>query len=110
MCPPAQLVTYGDASFANMEDSKSSSTLKRVVRSTLAADAYSVQEAVEEAQWLRSVLAEIWTSVSSSLPRSLDSLRRPIATLSDSFNLHQAVNSNKGTGSDKRLRIVNSNA
>ena len=30
-----------------------SSTIKRVVRSTLAAEAYSVSEAVEEAQWLR---------------------------------------------------------
>ena len=111
----AQLVTYGDASFANVEGSKSqcgvivfltheprrfwhgefqlghlvywtSSTIKRVVRSTLAAEAYSVSEAVEEAQWLRSVLAEMWPSVPSSLPRSLrtvemDSLRRPIVTL-----------------------------
>ena len=136
----AQLVTYGDASFANMEGSKSqcgvivfvthesrrfwhgefqlghlvywtSSTIKRVVRSTLAAEAYSVSEAVEEAQWLRSVRAEMWPSFPSSLPRSLitvemDSLRRPNVTLSDSFNLCQAVKSDKGTGSDKRLRIV----
>ena len=76
----AQLVTHGDASFANMEGSKSqcgvivfltheprrfwhgefqlghlfywtSSTIKRVVRSTLVAEAYSVSEAFEEAQW-----------------------------------------------------------
>ena len=58
-----------------------------------------------------SVLAEMWPSVPSSLPRSLrtvemDSLRGPIVTLSDSFNLCQAVKSDKGTGSDKRLRIV----
>ena len=80
----AQLMTYGDASFANMEGSKSqcgvivfltheprrfwhgefqlghfvywtSSTIKRMVRSAPAAEAYSVSEAVEEAQWLRSV-------------------------------------------------------
>ena len=95
----------GDASFANMEDSKSqcgvivflthepwrfwhgefqlgrlvywtSSTVKRVVRS----------------------LAELWPSVPCSLPRSLrtvamDSVRRPIATLSDSFALCQAIKS-----------------
>ena len=96
----AQLVTYGDASFANMEGSKSqcgvivfsthepgrfwhgefqlehlvywtSTTIKRLVRSTLAAEAYSVSEAVEEAQWLRSVLAEMWPSVPCSFPRSL---------------------------------------
>ena len=36
----------------------------------------------------------------------MDSLRRPIVTLSDSFNLCQAVKSDKGTGSDKWLRIV----
>ena len=136
----AQLVTYGDASFANMESSKSQcgvivfltreprrfchgefqlrhlvywmdSTIKRVVRSTLAAKAYSVSEAVEEAQWLRCVLAEMWPSVPSSRARSLrtvemDSLRRQIVTLSDSFNLCQAVESDKGTRSDNRLRIV----
>ena len=87
-----------------------SSTIKRVVRSTLAAEAFSVSEAVEEAQWLRSVLAETWPSVPSSLPRSLrtvemDSLRRPIVTPSDSFNLYQAVKSDKGTGSDGRLEL-----
>ena len=70
-----------------------------------------MSEAVAEAQWLRSVPAEMWPSVPSSHPRSLrtvemDSLRRPIVTLSDSFNLCQAVKSDKGTGSDKRLRIV----
>ena len=135
----AQLMT-GDAFFDNMEGSKSqcgvivfltheprrfwhgelqlghlvywtSRTIRRVVRSTLAAEAYSVSEAVEDAQWLRSVLAAMWPSVPSSLPRSLrtvemDSLRRPTVTLSDSFNLCQAVESDKGTGSDKRLRIV----
>ena len=114
------LVTYGDASFASMEGSKSqcgvivflthepwrfphgefqlghlvhwtSSTIKRVVRSTLAAEAYSVPEAVEEAQWLRSVLAEMWPSVPSSL--EMDSLRRPIVTLSDSFNLSAKLSS-----------------
>ena len=135
----AQLVTYGDASFANMEGSKSqcrvtvfltheptrfwhgefqlghlvywtSSTIKRVVRSTLAPEAYSVSEAVEEAQWLRSVLAEMWPSVPSTLPRSLrtvemDSLRRPIVTLSDSFNLCQAVKSDKGTGEHRERHL-----
>ena len=35
----------------------------------------------------------------------MDSLRRQIVTVSDSFNLRQAVKSDKGTGSDKRLRI-----
>ena len=94
-----------------MVNFSSSSAIKRVVRSTLAAEAYSVSEAVEEAQRLRSVLAEMWPSVSCSLPCSLrtvemDSLHRSIVTLSDFFNRCQAVKSDKGTGSDKRLRIV----
>ena len=54
---------------------------------------------------------EMWPSVPSSLPRSLrtvemDSLRRPIVTLSDSFNLFQAVKSDEGARSDRRLRIA----
>ena len=65
----------------------------------------------KEVYFASEVLAEMWPSVPSTLPRSLwtvemDSLRRPIVTLSDSFNLCQAVKSDKGTGSDKRLRIV----
>ena len=136
----AQLVTYGDAFSANMEGSESqcgvivflthepqrfwqgnpSSDIWFTGRAAQSivwfgelsqAEAYSASEAVEEAQWLRSVLAEMWPSVPTSLPRSLrtvemDSLRRPIVTLSDSFNLCQAVKSDKGTGLDKRLRIV----
>ena len=40
----------------------------------------------------------------------MDSLRRPIVTLSDSFKLCQAVKSDKGTGSAKQLRNRYSNA
>ena len=69
-------------------------------------EAYSVSEAVEEAQWHRSVLAENVALCSSILEDSGGSLRRPIVTLSDSFNLCQAVKSDKGTGSDNRLRIL----
>ena len=64
-----------------MENSNwTSSIIKRVVRSTLAAEAYSVSEAVEEAQWLRSVLAEMWRSVPISptiLEDSGDGLSAP---------------------------------
>ena len=88
-----------------------SNTIKGVVRSTLAAEAHSVSGVVEEAQWLWSVLAEMWPSVPCSLPRSLrtvevDSLLRQSVTLSDTLNLCHAIKSDKGTGSDKRLRIV----
>ena len=124
----AQLVTYGDASLPTWKVRRVSAASSCFLThdglldgqaarsnvwfvSTLAAEACSVSEAVEEAQWLRSVLAETWPYVPSSLPRSsrtveMDSLRRPIVTLTDSFNLCQAVKSEKGTGSDKRLRIV----
>ena len=36
----------------------SPATVKRVVRSTLAAESYAVSEAVETAQWLRHVMCE----------------------------------------------------
>ena len=80
--PTAQLVTYGDASFANMEGSKSqcgvivlstheprrfwhgefqlghsvywtSSTVKRAVRSTLAADGLLRKHSGSDLSWLR---------------------------------------------------------
>ena len=134
----AQLVTCGDASFANTEGSKSqcgvtvflthdprrfwkgefqlghlvywtSSAIKRVVWSTLAADVHSVSEAVEEAQWLRSVLAEMWPSVSCSLPREDSGNGFPAPIDCDTLRLLQPLPSSKtdkGTGSDKRLRIV----
>ena len=70
-----------------------------VVRSTLAAEAYSVSEAGRDVAFCSELSPTI-------LENSGDSLRRPTVTLSDSFNLCQAVKSDKGTGPDKRLRIV----
>ena len=82
-----------------------SSTIKRVVRSTLAAEADPVSEAVEEAQWLRSVLAgnvALRSELSSTILETMqmDSLRRPIVTLSDSFNICQAVKSDRTSESE----------
>ena len=135
----AQLVTHGDASFANMESSKSqcgvivflthepgrswhgkfqlghlvhwtSNTIKRVLRSALAGEARSVSETVEEARWLRSVLAEMWPSVPCSSTLSEDSGSGFLApTKCDTLrflSLCQAVKSDNGTGSDTQLRIV----
>ena len=80
----ATIVAYGDASFASSEGEKSqhgeiimithepakllsghfetghlisykSGTIKRVVRSTLASEAYSISEAAEQAEWIRHV-------------------------------------------------------
>ena len=135
-----QLLAYGDAAFANMEGEKSqygsiiftthrpqefwrgsfqygallywtSATIKRVVRSTLAAEAYAISETVETAEWLRHVLTELWPGSSLKLPRSLSlveaqSLQRPTMVLTDSLNLAENVKSDKSGTQDKRLRIV----
>ena len=87
------ILAWADASFANVEGVRSqcghitsltrsprlysegrfdtgciilwqSSTVKRVVRSTLAAEAYGISEGIETVQWVRHVMAEILTSAS----------------------------------------------
>ena len=60
------------------------------IRSSFAAEAKSVPEAVEETQWFRHVLAEMKRSVPCSLPRSLktvevDSARQPTVMLRQVF-------------------------
>ena len=101
----AQLVTYGDASFANMEGSKSQCGVivflthepRRVLHREFQLGHLYIGQAIQsnawfgvllqlKQQWLRSVLAEMWPSVPCSLPRSpgtveVDSLRPQIVTL-----------------------------
>ena len=122
----AQLVTYGDASFANMDGSKSQCGViafltplpRRFWHGEFQLTLQALQLRITQWQKLfrrhsgpgRCSL-KMWLSVPCSLPRSLrtaeeDSSRREILTLSDSFNLCQAVNPDKSIGSDKRLRIV----
>ena len=91
------IVAYGDASFASSEGEKSqhgelimithepakllsghfelghlisykSGTIKRVVRSTLASEAYSISEAAEQAEWVRHVLHELHSGPSITYP------------------------------------------
>jgi len=136
------IITYGDSSFANVEGEKSqagivcsltekpdlvwrgrfdlqvpiswnSSTVKRIVRSTLAAEAYSVSEAVEHGQWLRHILTEfqLATKTPSGAPVpirtvELECVKRPLITFTDSHNLADTVGKDAGTCADKRLRIV----
>ena len=139
--PDARLVLWGDSAFSNAPGEKSqfgivgalckdeegvvqrcqfqncvhvvsrSSTVKRVVRSTLAAEAYAVSETIETGQFIRHVLLELTETTASGL-RSLRELERvppsriPVVVLSDSENLCRAAHRDAGQVSDKRLRIV----
>ena len=132
----ATIVSYGDASFASSEGEKSqhgeiimithepdkllsghfelghlisyrSGTIKRVVRSTLASEAYSTSEAAEQAEWIRHVLHELHSGPSTSLHEvESTACSRPVIVCTDSHNLADTVQSDAGTTSDKRLRIV----
>lgn len=73
----------------------SSNKVKRVVGSTLAAEALSLQEAVSHAIYLRAILAEIMGK---------KELEIPITSYVDSNNLYQAAYSTKFV-EDKRLRL-----
>ena len=132
----ATIVAYGDASFASSEGEKSqhgeiimithdpakllsghfemghlisykSGTIKRVVRSTLASEAYSISEAAEQAEWIRHILHELHSGPSVSLREvQATACPQPVIVCTDSRNLADTVQSNAGTTSDKRLRIV----
>ena len=150
--PSSKLVVWGDSAFANAEGEKSqygiclglthdpdkavnqtdftgvipimyrSATVKRVVRSTLAAEAYAISEAIETAQLIRHVLLEITFSPdrsgagstrSGTQPRvatlkkiEQDLLSYPICCMTDSDNLSQSLRKDAGQIQDKRLRIV----
>ena len=118
-----KIVMYSDAAFWNLPDqtssgqghiifltgeenrsaplSWSSNKVKRVVGSTLAAEAMSLQEAIGHAIYLRAVLAETVGVKEEKIP---------IVSYVDSNNLYQAIWSTKAVD-DKRLRIrVSQNA
>jgi hypothetical protein len=82
-----------------------SATVKRVVRSTLAAEAYAVSEATETGQMLRQLLVEIRCH---SKPKQLevDAQKHPLIVCTDSGNLSKTVPKDTSTVADKRLRIV----
>ena len=113
-----RIVTHSDAAFRNLPDQMSSggghivfltnqeeeaaaplawssNKIKRVVGSTLAAEALSLQEAVAHAIFLRAILAEIVGKKEEEIP---------IISYVDSNNLYQAVYSTKFV-EDKRLRL-----
>ena len=134
------ILTWADSAFANAEDEKSqcgiclglvpkgedvhvtgsferllpilasSGTVKRVVRSTLAAEAYAVPGGIETAQFLRHVILELLqpprpgTSVLQAVSKIHG--RIPIVCCTDSDNLEKSIESDSGGTKDKRLRIV----
>ena len=111
-----QIITHSDAAFRNLPDKISSgrghvvfltgdknqaaliawasNKVKRVVGSTVAAEALSLQTAISHAIYLRAILTEMLGNESSI----------PIKSYIDSNNLYQAVYSTKFV-EDKRLRI-----
>ena len=72
-----------------------SNKVKRVLGTTLAAEALSLQEAVSHAIHLRSILAEVLGKQEKEIP---------MTSYVDSNNLYQAVHSTKFL-EDKRLRL-----
>ena len=133
--PDVSILAWADASFANVEGVRSqcghitsltssprlysegrfdtgcvilwqSATVKRVVRSTLAAEAYGISEGVETAQWVRHVMAEILNPDASLTDIETHAVKRIIHAVTDSQNLADNVDNDAGASADKRLRIV----
>ena len=132
-------VAWGDSAFANAEGEKSqcgvvpglterpdevinetqfqhclpmewrSATVKRVVRSTLAAESYAISETTGSAQWLQQVLTEtLGTGAGHVDLREIEKadVTLPIRIQTDSENLAQSIRKDAGQVQDKRLRIV----
>ena len=130
------MVSFGDSAFANAAGCKSqcgavhsvtafpdqfvsgrydlgvpmfwhSGVIKRVVRSTLAAEAYGVSEALETGMLIGSVLAELITGRQMKCLADVDhALQWPLLVITDSQNLALTVPKDTTSVSDKRLRIV----
>ena len=83
-----------------------SSTIKSVVRSTLAAEGYVVSEGLESAQWFRHLLTEAHMARSFLKDVEKESLKRPALVFSDSDSLANTVKKDVGQCHDKRFRIV----
>ena len=80
-----------------------SSTIKRVVRSTLAVEGYAVSEALESAQWFRHLLTEAHMA-RSSLKNEKESLKRPALVFTDSDSL---ANSQERQWRKRRQEVQN---
>ena len=78
-----------------------SSSAKRVVRSTLAAEAYAASEAAEALAWLRALYKELDAGHFEAHDGA-----RPAHLMTDARSLLDAVASDVGRTRDRRLRIV----
>ena len=84
-----------------------SATVKRVVRSTLAAEGYATSETVEHCIYFRAVVEEAMGPKGRRLTvLERDAAARPIVVFSDSNSLVDTATSDSGTPQDKRFRIV----
>ena len=83
-----------------------SSTIKRVVRSTLAAEGCAVSEGLEPVQWFRHLLTEAHMARSSLKNVEKESLKRPAIVFTDSDSLANTVKKDVGQSHDKKFRIV----
>ena len=131
----ATVVGFSDAAFANVEGVKSqwgqvaglthfpkevvaghydkvlplawhSGTVRRVVRSTLAAEGYAALEGIETATWFRWLLLEI-LNPKWPLAKIEQYVGKPTAEVfSDSKGLVTHIGSDVGQSTDKRFRIV----
>ena len=76
-----------------------SATVKRVVRSTLAAESYAISETTETAQWLQQVLTEILRSGRGPIDlREIEEgdVALPARVQTDSENLAQSIRKDAG--------------
>ena len=83
-----------------------SSTIKRVVRSTLAAEGHAVSEGLDSAQWFGHLLTEAHMTRSSRKNVEKESLKRPAFVFTDSDSLANTVKKDVRQSHDKRFRIV----
>ena len=83
-----------------------SATIKRVVRSTLAAEGCAVSERLESAQWFRHLLTEAHMARSSLKDVEKESLEWAALVFTDSDSLANTVKKDVGQSHDKRFMIV----
>ena len=81
--------------------------MKRVVRSTLAAEGYAVSEAAEQTEWVKQVLEEVQQPAGTRLGvvEKLAESRKSVV-YTDSGSLTDTIAKDAGKVADRRFRIV----
>ena len=83
-----------------------SSSVKRVARGTLSAEAYGVVDGAESADWLRCTVTEFRRPEEHIRDLESDTLRPAVAWFTDNKSLDDMLLRDCGKPSDKRVRIV----